>query len=154
MHMNIDNIQDRLIAEFEAFSNKSHRFAYFKKLIQIGQELEPISKEELDSEHEVKASKSNIWIKAQLREGRIYFTADSDNLISKGLVGLLLKVFSGNTPRDIINMNLYCLNEIDLYDRLSEDWLADLHAIILKMKALTAKLRVLEINQLNMASAV
>ncbi|UAY56054.1 SufE family protein [Arachidicoccus terrestris] len=152
--MKIDNIQDKIIEEFEQFSDKKHRFPYFRKLIQVGNDLDPIPNDELDKEHEVKASKSNIWIKASLMEDKVYFTADSDNPISKGLVGLLLRVFSGNSPRDIINTHLYFLSEINMYERLNEDWLNDLQAIIQKIKLLTAKLQVLEIRRDNLASAV
>lgn len=152
--MKIDNIQDKIIEEFEQFSDKKHRFPYFRKLIQVGNDLDPIANDELDKEHEVKASKSNIWIKATLMEDKVYFTADSDNPISKGLVGLLLRVFSGNSPRDIINTHLYFLSEINMYERLNEDWLNDLQAIIQKIKLLTAKLQVLEIRRDNLASAV
>lgn len=152
--MKIDNIQDKIIEEFEQFSDKKHRFPYFRKLIQVGNDLDPIPNDELDKEHEVKASKSNIWIKASLVEDKVYFTADSDNPISKGLVGLLLRVFSGNSPRDIINTHLYFLSEINMYERLNEDWLNDLQAIIQKIKLLTAKLQVLEIRRDNLASAV
>lgn len=152
--MKVDIIQDKIIEEFEQFSDKAHRFPYFRKLIQIGNDLDPIPKEELNNEHEVKASKSNIWIKASLRDDKVYFTADSDNAISKGLVGLLLRVFSGNTPKDIINTNLYFLSEINMYEQLNQDWLNDLQAIIQKIKLLTAKLQVLEISRDNLASAV
>jgi len=152
--MKIDNIQDKIIEEFEQFSDKAHRFAYFRKLIQIGNDLDPIASDELDQEHEVKASKSNIWIKASLKDDKVYFTADSDNAISKGLVGILLRVFSGNSPRDIINTNLYFLSEINMYERLNQDWINDLLAIIQKIKLLTAKLQVLEIRRDNLASAV
>lgn len=152
--MKIENIQDKIILEFEQFSDKRHRFPYFRKLIQIGKELAPMSFDELNKEHEVKASKSNIWIKAILKNNRVFFTAESDNAISKGLVGLLLRVFSGNTPRDIINTHLYFLSEIDVYERLSKDWLDDLQAIIQKIKSLTAKLQVLEIAKRDMADAV
>ncbi|GAB3355980.1 SufE family protein [Arachidicoccus ginsenosidivorans] len=152
--MKIDNIQDKIIEEFEQFSDRAHRFPYFRKLIQIGNELAPIAKAQLDKEHLVKGARSNIWIKASLMDNRVYFTAESDNAISKGLVGLLLRVFSGNTPRDIINTHLYFLNEINMYERLNQDWLDDLQAIIQKIKLLTAKLQVLEISRDHMADAV
>lgn len=152
--MKIDNIQDKIIEEFAQFSDKVHRIPYFRKLIQIGNDLEPIPKEELDKEHEVKTSKSNIWIKARLMDNRVFFTAESDNSISKGLVGLLLRVFSGNTPRDIINTHLYFLNEINMYERLNQDWVEDLLAIIQKIKLLSTKLQVLEITRNDMADAV
>jgi len=152
--MKIDNIQDKIIEEFEQFSDKVHRFPYFRKLIQIGNELEPIEPAQLNNAHLVKGTKSNIWIKASLKDNKVYFTAESDNAISKGLVGLLLRVFSGNTPRDIINTHLYFLNEINMYERLNQQWLEDLQAIIQKIKSLTAKLRVLDITRNDMANAV
>lgn len=152
--MKIDNIQDKIIEEFEQFSDRTHRFPYFRKLIQIGNELEPIAAAQLDNEHLVKGARSKIWIKASLVDNRVYFTAESDNAISKGLVGLLLRVFSSNTPRDIINTHLYFLNEINMYERLNQDWLEDLQAIIQKIKLLTAKLQVLEITRNDMADAV
>jgi len=153
--MKIDNIQDKIIEEFAQFSDKAHRFPYFRKLIQIGNDLEPIPKDELDKEHEVKAaSKSNIWVKAKLMNNKVFFTAESDNAISKGLIGLLLRVFSGSTPREIINTHLYFLSEINMYERLNKEWLDDLLAIIQKIKLLTAKLQVLEISRNDMADAV
>lgn len=154
--MKIDNIQDKIIEEFEQFSDKRHRFPYFRKLIQIGNDLAPIPDNELDAAHEVKASKSNIWIKASLVGNKVYFTADSNSPISKGLVGILLRVFAGSTPRDIINTHLYFLSEINMYERLTQDWIDDLLAILQKIKLLTAKLQVVVIGKEkgNLASAL
>lgn len=139
--MEIDNIQDKIIEEFEQFSDKPHRFRYFRKLVQIGNELEPVPSETLDKENMVKGSKSKIWIMAKLENGRVFFTAYSKNLISKGLVGLLLRVFSGRSPREIVNSNLYFLNEINLYERLNPEWLKDLLSVMQKIKALAAGLQ-------------
>ncbi|HEY0299417.1 MAG TPA: SufE family protein [Arachidicoccus sp.] len=140
--MEIDNIQDRIIDEFEEYSDKSHRFKYFRRLVQIGSELAPIKATEMNKENLVVGGKSKIWLKARLENGKVFFTAHSKNLISKGLVGLLLKVFSGRSPKEIINSNLYFLNEINLYDRLNPEWLKDLLSVMQKIKSLAIGLQV------------
>ena len=139
--MGTDNIQDKIITEFEHFSDKTHRFRYFRKLIEIGKELEPIPSKQLTKEYLVKESKNKIWIKARLDDGKVFFTAHSKNLISKGLVGLLLRVFSGRSPKEIINSNLYFLSEINLYQRLNPEWLKDLMSVMQKIKSLAVGLQ-------------
>lgn len=139
--MGIDNIQDKIIEEFEQFSDKPHRFRYFRKLVQAGNELEPIPSSELNNENMVKGSKSKIWIKAKLENGKVFFTGYSKNHISKGFIGLLLRVFSGHSPKEIINSNLYFLNEINLYNRLNPEWLKDLLSVMQKIKSLAAGLQ-------------
>lgn len=139
--MEIDNIQDGIIDEFEQFRDKSHRFRYFRKLVQIGNELEPIPQDELSRDIMVRGSRSKIWIKARLENGKVFFTAYTKNLISKGLIGLLLRVFSGRSPKEIINSNLYFPTEINLYDRLNAEWLKDLLSVMQKIKSLAAALQ-------------
>lgn len=140
--MEIDNIQDRIIEEFEKYSDTSHRFKYFRQLVKIGNDLPSIPSSEINTEHIVTGARRKIWLKAWLENGKVFFAVHSKNMISKGLVGLFLKVFSGRSPREIINSNLYFLSEINLYDRLTPEWLEDLLAVSQKIKSLATGLQV------------
>lgn len=139
--MKTDNIQDKIIHEFEQFADKPQGYKYFRKLVQIGNELDPIQPNELSPENLVTGSKNKVWIKARLENGKVFFTAHSKNLISKGLIGLLLRVFSGCSPKEIINSNLYFLSEINLYDRLNPEWLKDLLSALQRIKSLAIGLQ-------------
>lgn len=139
--MEIDNIQDKIIKEFEQFSDKPHRFKYFRKLAQIGKEIESIQPDQLNKESLVNTGKNKIWIKARLENDKVFFSTYSKNIICNGLTGLLLTVFSGRSPKEIINSNLYFLHEIELYERLNSAWQKDLLSILQKIKSLAVGLQ-------------
>ncbi|MGN6601176.1 MAG: SufE family protein [Ginsengibacter sp.] len=139
--METEKIQDRIIEEFEGFSNSPNRCSYFRKLVEAGNVTERLPAAELDNKYLVQGRKSEIWIKGRIDDGKVFYIVYSKNHISKGLAGLLFRVFSGRSPKEIINTNLYFLDEIKLFNRISSEWLQDLLLIMKKIKSQAAALQ-------------
>jgi cysteine desulfuration protein SufE len=114
--MTINEIQDELIGDFAFFDDWMEKYEY---IIQLGKELpiiDPIYKKE---EYLIKGCQSQVWLHAELVDGKVIFTADSDAIITKGLVSLMVKVLSGHTPEEIAKCDLYFINKIGLQEHLS-----------------------------------
>jgi cysteine desulfuration protein SufE len=140
--MEMNKIQDKIIKEFENLSDKQGKFRYFRQLTKIGDDGTDIQPTAMDDSYLVLVHKRKIWLKAWLENDRVFFSAYSSSLIYKGLLGILLKVFSGRSPFEIINCHLYILNEINLYRQLNSEWLDDLMTLLQRIKLLTARLKV------------
>lgn len=114
--MTINEIQDELIEDFAFFGDWMEKYEY---IIQLGKELpliDPIYKKE---EYLIKGCQSQVWLHADLIENKVVFTADSDAIITKGLVSMMIKVLSGHSPAEIANVDLYFIKEIGLQEHLS-----------------------------------
>lgn len=140
--MSIDKIQDAILKMFEKLSDTQGRFKYFRQLTLMSNDLPDEQPDGMDDSYLVPARKRKVWLKAWLENDKVFFTAYSASPIYKGLLGILLKVFSGRPPLEIINCNLYLLNEMDLYKQLNPEWREDLLAIVQRMKLLAARLKV------------
>ena len=114
--MTIQEIQDEIIADFEFFGDWMDKYEY---IIQLGKELPMIEEQYKTEENLIKGCQSRVWMHAEIRDGRLFFTADSDAVITKGLVSLVIKVLSGQTPKDIVDANLYFVDAIGLSSHLS-----------------------------------
>lgn len=115
--MTINNIQDEIIEEFEGIDDWMDRYAY---IIELGSQLPPFDEKLKTPENLIEGCQSRVWIVADLdKEGKVNFRADSDALIVKGIVALLLRVVSGHTPREILDADLYFINRIGLSEHLS-----------------------------------
>jgi cysteine desulfuration protein SufE len=114
--MTIQEIQDEIIADFEFFGDWMDKYEY---IIQLGKELPMIEEQYKTEENLIKGCQSRVWMHAEIRDGRLYFTADSDAVITKGLVSLVIKVLSSQTPKDIVDANLYFVDAIGLSSHLS-----------------------------------
>ncbi|MDE1192615.1 MAG: SufE family protein [Arachidicoccus sp.] len=139
--MDINKIQDKIIQEFNLLADRVGRFKYFRYIAHVGSQLPTIHSDDKTDDNVVKGCKSKIWLKARCEEGKIFFETDSENKITKGIAGLLTKVFSGQSPQAIINSNLYFLNEINLYDRLNATWTREVQTIMQRMKSLAIRFR-------------
>ncbi|PJJ75486.1 cysteine desulfuration protein SufE [Thermoflavifilum aggregans] len=130
--MTINEIQDELIAEFSMLTDWVDKYEY---LIQLGKELPPIDPQYKTDDHLIKGCQSKVWLHAELKEdGKIYFTADSDAIISKGLVSLVIRILSGHTPEEIAKADLYCIDQIGLKEHLSPTRSNGLVSMIKQMK--------------------
>ncbi len=130
--MTINNIQDEIIEEFEGIDDWMDRYAY---IIELGTALEPLPESEKTNQNLIEGCQSRVWITAELdEEGRIIFRADSDALIVKGIVALLLRVLSGHTPREILDADLYFINRIGLSEHLSPTRSNGLLAMVRQMR--------------------
>lgn len=91
----------------------------YSMLIEMGKECPMIDTQYRNDEHLINGCQSRVWLHAELKDGKIYFTADSDAVITKGIIYLLIKVFSGQTPSDILAADMSFLDEIGLKEHLS-----------------------------------
>ena len=112
----IAEIEREIVDEFAIFDEWVDKYAY---LIEIGSGLEGMDDAHKTEENLIKGCQSRVWFHAEMKDGRLYFTADSDALITKGIAGLLTRVFSGQLPGDILNDDLKFIDEIGLAQHLS-----------------------------------
>ncbi len=130
--MTINEIQDELIADFELFDDWTDKYAY---IIELGKKLGTIEEKYKIQENIIKGCQSNVWlICSKNNAGILEFRADSDAIIVKGLVVMLLKVLSNQTPKDIINANLYFMDKIGMSQHLSPTRSNGLVSMIKQMK--------------------
>ena len=108
--MSINELQDEVIAEFSDFDDWMDRY---QLLIDLGNEQEPLE------ENLIEGCQSRVWLQADDVDGKIVFKAESDALIVKGIIALLIKVLSGHTPDEILNADLYFIDKIGLKEHLS-----------------------------------
>jgi cysteine desulfuration protein SufE len=114
--MSIKEQQDRLIEDFALFDDWMDKYEY---LIQLGKELPLIPEQYKTDDNLIKGCQSKVWLHADYRDGRLYFSADSDAQITKGLVSMVVQVLSGHTPREIAEADLYFIQAIGLQSHLS-----------------------------------
>lgn len=114
--MTINEQQDEVIEEFEGFSDWMDKY---QMLIDLGNDLEPLDAKYKTEQNLIDGCQSRVWLQADYIDGQIVFTADSDALISKGIIALLIQVLSGHTPSEIANADLYFIDRIGLKEHLS-----------------------------------
>ena len=114
--MTINEQQDEVIEEFEGFSDWMDKY---QMLIDLGNDLEPLDAKYKTEQNLIDGCQSRVWLHADYVDGQIVFTADSDALITKGIIALLIQVLSGHTPSEIANADLYFIDRIGLKEHLS-----------------------------------
>jgi cysteine desulfuration protein SufE len=112
----INEIQDEIIDEFSMFDDWMQRYEY---MIELGKSLELIDEKYKTDDYTIKGCQSKVWVFAELKDQLIQFAADSDAIITKGIIALLLRVFSGQRPQDILDAELYFIDQIGLKEHLS-----------------------------------
>lgn len=129
--MTINEIQDELIEDFELFDDWTEKYGY---IIELGKKLGTVEEEQKIDSNIIKGCQSNVWLVAKSEDGKIIFDADSDAIIVKGLVYMLLKVLSGHTAKEIIDADLYFIDKIGMAQHLSPTRSNGLVAMIKQMK--------------------
>ena len=114
--MTINEQQDEVIEELEGFSDWMDKY---QMLIDLGNDLEPLDAKYKTEQNLIDGCQSRVWLQADYVDGQIVFTADSDALITKGIIALLIQVLSGHTPSEIANADLYFIDRIGLKEHLS-----------------------------------
>ncbi|HMR91768.1 MAG TPA: SufE family protein [Chitinophagaceae bacterium] len=145
--MNLNKMQDAIIAEFDLVVDSiGSRLKYFRHLAGLGSRPGSQIETVRSGDKLIKDTRSKIWLDAQYKNGKVYYTADSDNRIMRGILSLYLRVFSGKTPLEIINSNIYFLSEIKLYKFLPPLRLKELSAVLqgIRRHALSFKLQTLQ----------
>jgi cysteine desulfuration protein SufE len=114
--MTINEIQDQIIDEFAQFGDWMERYEY---LIDLGKSLTPFDERHKTPEYLIEGCQSKVWLYPSFENGIITFSAESDALITRGIVALLVRVFSGRTPAEIVDANIYFIEKIGLRENLS-----------------------------------
>ncbi|CAM3865842.1 SufE family protein [Sphingobacterium prati] len=137
--MTINEIQNELIEDFAFFTDWMEKYEY---IIQLGKEVPLIDEQYKTEEYIIKGCQSKVWLYPEVKDGRVYFTADSDAIITKGLVSLMVKVLSGHTAKEIVDADLYFVDEIGLKEHLSPTRANGLLSMIKQMKLYALALQV------------
>lgn len=127
----INEVQDNIIEEFSGFDDWLDRY---QLLIDMGSEQEPLPVEYKTDNNLIEGCQSRVWLQADLVDGKIIFRAESDALIVKGIVSLLIQVYSGRTPDEILESDLYFIKEIGLSEHLSPTRSNGLLAMVKQMR--------------------
>ena len=114
--MTIQEIQDEIIEEFSELDDWMDRY---QLLIDLGNEQEPLDEKYKTESNLIDGCQSRVWLQADYRDDKLWFTAESDALIVKGIVSLLIRVLSGHTPQEILDADLYFIERIGLREHLS-----------------------------------
>ena len=129
--MNINEIQDEIIAEFSDFDDWMDRY---QMLIDMGSEQEPLEEKYKTEQNLIDGCQSRVWLQADMVDGKLQFRAESDALIVKGIVALLVRVLTDHTPQEILDADLYFIDRIGLREHLSPTRSNGLGAMLKQMK--------------------
>ena len=129
--MSINEIQDEIIAEFSDFDDWMDRY---QLLIDMGSDSEPLDEQYKTEQNLIDGCQSRVWLQADLIDGMVHFSAESDALIVKGIVALLVRVLSDHTPQEILDADLYFIDRIGLREHLSPTRSNGLGAMLKQMK--------------------
>ena len=129
--MDIKSIQEEIIEEFSAFDDWMDKYSY---LIELGNDLDGFEEINRKDQNLIEGCQSKVWLNAEINDGKVIFTADSDAIIVKGIVALLIRVWSEQTPEDILNNDLYFVEQIGLKEHLSPTRSNGLVSMIKQMK--------------------
>ncbi len=129
--MTINEIQDNIIEEFEQFDDWMDKYAL---LIDLGNSLDPIDEKDKTPQNIIEGCQSRVWLNAFYENGIITFKGESDAILVKGIVSLLIQVLSGHTPDEVLNTELYFIDKIGLKEHLSPTRSNGLVAMVKQMK--------------------
>ena len=139
--MTINERQDEIIAEFSDIDDWMDRYAY---IIDLGNQLPPIDPAYKTPQYLIEGCQSRVWLNAELKDGRVEYTADSDAIIVKGIISLLITVLNGHTPAEIVDADLYFIDRIGLAEHLSPTRSNGLAAMLKQMKIYALAFKELE----------
>lgn len=127
----MDNIQEEIIEEFSLFDEWLDKYEY---LIGLADTLPAITPEHRTEQYLIQGCQSRVWVDARMEEGRVYYTADSDAIITKGIIALLIRVLNGRTPQQVLDTDLYFIDAIGLSSNLSPTRANGLLSMIKQMR--------------------
>ncbi len=130
--MTINEAQDEVIAEFEDFTDWMDKY---QMLIDLGNDLQPLDEKYKTDQNLIDGCQSRVWLQCDDQDGKLVFSAESDALIVKGIIALLIRVLSGHTPSEILDADLYFIDKIGLKEHLSPTRSNGLLAMIKQIRA-------------------
>lgn len=114
--MRIEEIQEEIVDEFSMFDDWMQRYEY---IIELGKSLPLIDEKYKTEENIIKGCQSKVWVHADEKDGNVVFTADSDAILTKGIIAILIRAFSNHSPKDILEANTDFIDKIGLKEHLS-----------------------------------
>ena len=129
--MTNDAIQDAIIEEFSMFDDWLDKYDY---LISLSDSLPLIDEGKRTEKYLIEGCQSRVWVSSEMRDGKVYYAADSDAIITKGIITLLIRVMSGRAPEEIADIDLYFIDAIGLGENLSPTRSNGLRAMVAQMK--------------------
>jgi cysteine desulfuration protein SufE len=130
-NLSIQEIEQDIIEEFEMFDDWMDKYNY---IIEMGNDLPPLEEKYKTEENIVKGCQSQVWLHSNLNDGNVIYVADSDAVITKGLIALLIRVLSNKKPDDIVNAELKFIDAIGMKEHLSPNRANGLVSMVKKMK--------------------
>jgi cysteine desulfuration protein SufE len=127
----IEEISDEIIEEFDMFDNWMDKYEH---IISMGKDLEEIDESQKLDDYLVKGCQSKVWLSAVVQDSKLYFKADSDAIITKGIIALLVRAMSGHSPQEVANTDLAFIEKIGLKEHLSPNRSNGLVSMVKKMK--------------------
>ncbi|SHE51379.1 SufE family protein [Flavisolibacter ginsengisoli] len=128
---NIEEVESEIVEEFSLFDSWDEKYEY---IIDLGKKLEPLEAEYKVDENKVRGCQSTVYLVADYKEGKIWFRADSDAVIVKGLISMLIRVLSGHTPDEIVEAKLDFIREIGMMSHLAQTRSNGLLSMVKQMK--------------------
>jgi cysteine desulfuration protein SufE len=129
--MSIKERQEEVIEEFSLFDDWMDKYEH---LISLGKELPLIEEDKKLDKNLIKGCQSRVWLDAQLQDGKVFYYADSDAIITKGIIGLMIRVLNGQNPKEIAEEELYFIDQIGLKEHLSPTRSNGLVSMVKQMK--------------------
>jgi cysteine desulfuration protein SufE len=127
----IQEIENEIVEEFSLFDSWDDKYEY---IIDLGKKLEPLDEQYKKDENKVRGCQSTVWLIADYKDGKVYFKAESDAVIVKGLISMLIRVLSGHTPDEIINARLDFISKIGMTSHLAQTRSNGLLSMVKQMK--------------------
>ena len=129
--MKIENLQENLIQDFSFFEDWTQRYEY---MIELSKGLEKMDEQMKNDKNIIKGCQSKVWLHAELNEGKIKFLADSEAIITRGIIAILLTIFNNRTPKEIIESDTNFIEKIGLKEHLSPNRANGLYSMIKQIK--------------------
>lgn len=129
--MSINELQDEIVEEFACYEDWMEKY---ERIIEIGKDVPMIDARYKTEDYLIRGCQSQVWLHAADKDGKVQFTADSDAIITRGLVGLMISVLSGQTAKDIAEADIYFVDKIGLHSHLSPTRSNGLNAMLKQMK--------------------
>jgi cysteine desulfuration protein SufE len=136
MEKSLQDIENEVIDEFSMFDEWLDKYEY---LIELGKSLKDYPETDKTDDYLIKGCQSRVWLNYKVENGRIYFNADSDAIITKGIISLLIKIYSGRTPEEILSSDFSVVDRIGLKENLSPTRANGLVSMIAKIKETAAE---------------
>ena len=131
MIMTLEEKQQDIIDEFAIYDDWMDKYEY---IIELGKDLPLINEEKKTDNRLIEGCQSRVWLDSEVKEGKLFFTADSDAIITKGIIGLLIRVFNGETIENVATANLLFISKIGLQEHLSPTRANGLASMVKKIK--------------------